>query len=74
MKILWKLRKIVSDIEYWLVAFNFPITLFIFYVTKDYWKALAFWVGCEVYHLGGNLRGLTLHLEGFLEEMLGKEL
>ena len=68
----WRLRAKVSRLHYWVMVFAFPIALLLWYVTGDFWKALAFLVYAEMFNFGGNFRGLTLHIENLIEWVIGK--
>ena len=63
----WKIRGYISTIHYWLIAYGLPVSLLIWIFTQDYWKALAFLTYTQIYAVAGNLRGLGLHIENFVE-------
>lgn len=61
---IWEARKLVGNIEYWLVGFSFPIAVLagVFYSP---WLGVAIWFGSTLYAISANFRGLLLY---FLEE------
>lgn len=72
-RLIWKIRGYIVNLEYWIVgAFSFPTAILIWIVTGDFWKGLAFYSICIFYHLSGNFRGLSLHLENILEWVFNK--
>lgn len=73
-KFIWKLRGLVINIEYWIVSLALLSSLVVWFVTGDYWKALAFYVACLLYSVGANIRGLSLHLENAIEWQIKKTL
>ena len=72
-RLIWKLRGWFSWVEYWIVAFGFPISLLIWIFTQDFWKAIVFYGITLIYHFSGSLRGLTLHLENYIEWAIEKQ-
>lgn len=68
----WALRSVSVKIHYWLMAFCFPVAILLWGVTGDFWKGLLFLVYAEMYHLGANFRGFTLHLENLIEWVMKK--
>lgn len=63
----WKIRSFVVQVEYWIVAFSLPVSIFIGMLFQDFWKGLAFWLATTVYVLSANIRGMTLHVENLVE-------
>jgi len=68
----WKIRSILCSIEYWCVAFGFPICIAVGILTGDFYKALALWVAIQIYNTAANMRGFFLHCESYIEYQLGE--
>ena len=68
----WKLRGYVTQVEYWAVAYSFPIAILISIITENFWKGLSFWIASILWSISGNLRGLMLHMEHFIEWTMDK--
>lgn len=66
-RLKWKLRGYIVQAEYWMMGYMFPIFLVLLLV--DHWFALAFYATMLLYHVSGNIRGLTLHLERLIEKL-----
>ena len=63
----WRIRGYLSKVHYWIIAYNFPIGILIWFVTDDFWKGLAFLAYTQIYCVSANLRGLGLHIENLVE-------
>ena len=72
IRLEWKVRYYLNKVEYWLVAYTLPISLLILVITGDFWKAFVFWFATQIYVLSANIRGLTTHIEGFIEWTIEK--
>lgn len=72
-RMMWKILGYINVFHYWIIGFHLPISLLIFLITQDYWKALAFLVYAQVYSIAGNLRGLGLHVENLVEWTIDKK-
>lgn len=69
--LIWKIRGWVVLVEYWVIAFSFPLSLLI-WATMGFWQGLAFWGIVQIYNTAGNIRGLTLHIESLIEYYMDK--
>ena len=63
----WRVRGYSELIHYWSNAFQFPISILIWWFTDDFWKGLAYLAVSQVYNISQNLRGLFLHIEQWIE-------
>ena len=72
VRLEWKIRGYVHMAEYWIIAYNFPIAILLYFLTGSYWFALAFWIGVQLYTLSANFRGMSLHIENFVEYFINK--
>lgn len=71
-RIEWKIRGYITTIHYWVIAYNLPIALILWFVTDDFWKALGFLLYTQVYIFSANCRGLGLHVENYIEWVIKK--
>lgn len=71
-RLIWKIRGYITRTEYWIIAFDFPISILIALITQDYWKGIVFYAVTLIYHVSANIRGLTLHVENYIEWKIKK--
>jgi len=70
--IRWKIRSVVAEIEYWCVAFGFPIAIVVGVLTDDLYKGIVLWVAIQIYNTAANMRGFFLHCESYMEYQMGE--
>ena len=73
-RFIWKLRGLFYRIEYWIIAFNFPIAIALGIFTQSLSIGLVFYLAGQMYNISANLRGLSLHVENILEYIFDKNL